>query len=232
VTEVEKTGRRWIVVRNIKARPRLFISSIIGLVFYFLIPLSRDTSTRLLISWNIAATCFLVVMIIMMLRSSDEDMRRRAQRTDEGRFAVLFTSVIAALVGLATIVVELARIKDAGSAGASFYIGLSVITILVSWSFIQIIFTEHYAHEYYMETDDGGRKGNAAGFGLNFPGKRKPDYIDFLYFTVTIGVANQTADISIVSRPMRILVLMHSVISYFFNATILALSINIVSSIL
>jgi uncharacterized membrane protein len=102
----------------------------------------------------------------------------------------------------------------------------------VSWSFIQIIFTEHYAHEYYMETSDGRRKRNARGFGLSFPEEASPNYIDFLYFTVTIGVANQTADIAIVSRPMRILVLMHSVISYFFNATILALSINIVSSIL
>ena len=67
--------------------------------------------------------------------------------------------------------------------------------------------------------------------GSDFP-ISPPDYLDFLYFTVTIGVANQTADIAIRSRPMRILVLIHSVISYFFNATILALSINIVSSLL
>ena len=222
----------WVGVRHVKARPRLFTSTIIGILVYFFAPLPPDASTRLLISWNIAATCFLVVMIAMMLRSNDEDMQRRAQRTDEGRFAVLFSSVIAAVASLATIVVELSRIKDAGSNGATFYIGLSVVTILVSWSFIQIIFTEHYAHEYYMKTHDGRRKRNEQGSGLGFPDERKPDYVDFLYFTVTIGVANQTADISIQSRPMRILVLMHSVISYFFNATILALSINIVSSIL
>lgn len=230
---MEQAGpARWFGVRHVKARPRLFTSFVIGLAVYFLAPLTRDVSTRLLISWNIAAGCFLVVMIIMMLRSSGEDMQRRAQQTDEGRFAVLFTSVIAAVASLATIVVELARIKDVGSNGAMFYIVLSVVTIMVSWSFIQIIFTEHYAHEYYMETSDGHRKRNAKGFGLDFPGERTPDYIDFLYFTVTIGVANQTADIAILSRPMRILVLIHSVISYFFNATILALSINIVSSIL
>lgn len=105
-------------------------------------------------------------------------------------------------------------------------------TIFVSWSFIQVIFTEHYAHEYYMQNDGGRRVLDEKGSGLDFPGEPKPDYIDFLYFTVTIGVANQTADIAIRSRPMRILVLIHSVISYFFNATILALSINIVSSIL
>jgi len=230
---VSETGfSTWFGVRHIHARPRLFGSAIVGIIVYFLVPAATGTATRLLIAWNIAASCFLVVMVVMMLRSTNEAMQRRAQNTDEGRFAVLFTTVIAAIAGLATIVAELSRIKDVGNSGAIFYIVLSVITIMVSWSFIQIIFTEHYAHEYYMETADGARKRNATGYGLNFPRDRTPDYIDFLYFTVTIGVANQTADVSIVSRRMRILVLIHSVISYFFNATILALSINIVSSIL
>jgi uncharacterized membrane protein len=213
-------------------RPRLFSSILIGIVFYFIFPLARDASTRLLLAWDIAAGCFLVMMAVLMIRSNDADMRRHAQETDEGRFAVLVMSLIAGMASLAAIVVELSRIKDASSSDATFYIGLSVATIFISWSFIQVIFTEHYAHEYYMQTVGGRRKRNEQGSGLAFPGESKPDYIDFLYFTVTIGVANQTADVATRSRPMRILVLIHSVISYFFNATILALSINIVSSIL
>ncbi|MDB5524610.1 MAG: conserved rane protein of unknown function [Rhizobium sp.] len=220
------------ILRYISARPRLFIALAIGIVFYFVFPLARDASTRLLMAWNIAVGCFLVMAFIVMIRSDDEDMQRHAQKTDEGRFAVLLSSMVAAAVSLAAIVIELSRIKDANSADFAFYISLSVATIFVSWSFIQVIFTEHYAHEYYMQTDGGKRMRNKEGSGLSFPGERKPDYIDFLYFTVTIGVANQTADIAIRSRPMRVLVLVHSVISYFFNATILALSINIVSSIL
>jgi len=218
------------ILRYVAARPRLFIAIVIGILFYFVFPLARDTSTRLLMAWNIAIGCFLVMAFIVMVRSDDEDMQRHAQKTDEGRFAVLLSAMIAAAVSLAAIVIELSRIKQADDAG--FYVGLSVVTIFVSWAFIQVIFTEHYAHEYYMQTDGGKRRRNEEGAGLSFPGERKPDYIDFLYFTVTIGVANQTADVAIRSRPMRVLVLVHSVISYFFNATILALSINIVSSIL
>ena len=220
------------MTRYILGRPRLFISVIIGIIFYFVYPLASDTSTRLLIAWNIGAACFLIMMIVLMIRSDDADMVRHAQQTDEGRFAVLFSSLVAAMVTLAAIVVELSRVKNASGNDVFFYIGLSVVTIFVSWSFIQIIFTEHYAHEYYMRTDGGRRKRNEEGSGLDFPGEGKPDYIDFLYFTVTIGVANQTADIAIRSRTIRIVVLIHSVISYFFNATILALSINIVSSLL
>jgi uncharacterized membrane protein len=218
--------------RYILGRPRLFSAVLIGIVFYFIFPLARETSTRLLLAWDIGAGCFLVMIIVLMIRSDDADMQRHAQETDEGRFAVLFSSLIAAMVSLAAIVVELSRVKDAHGNDFIFYIGLSVATIFISWSFIQVIFTEHYAHEYYMMTDGGRRKRNAEGSGLVFPGESKPDYIDFLYFTVTIGVANQTADVATGSRAMRVLVLIHSVISYFFNATILALSINIVSSLL
>jgi len=220
------------MLRYVRARPRLFTAAAIGIVIYFLFPLARDTSTRLLISWNLAAIFFVVTMLVLMIRSDSADMKRRAQQTDEGRFAVLFLSMIAAVASLVAIVIELSQIKNASGSDAAFYIGLSVSTIFLSWSFIQVIFTEHYAHEYYMQTEGNRRKRNEEGSGLDFPGERKPDYVDFLYFTITIGVANQTADISIHSRPMRILVLIHSVISYFFNATILALSINIVSSIL
>lgn len=221
----------WIL-RHVYARPRLFIAIAIGIVFYFVFPLARDMSTRLLIAWNIAAGSFLLMAIVMMIRADDAGMQRNAQKTDEGRFAVLFSSMIAAVASLAAIVMELSRVKQAGGGDVAFYIGLSVITIFVSWAFIQVIFTEHYAHEYYMRSEGGRRRTYAEGSGLAFPDELKPDYVDFLYFSVTIGVANQTADVGIKSRQMRIIVVVHSVISYFFNATILALSINIVSSIL
>lgn len=219
------------ILRHIRARQKLFSAIAIGMVFYFLIPLARDTSTRLLIAWNIAAGCFLIMTIAVMIRSDDADMQRQAQQTDEGRLLVLLSAMVAAAVSLAAVVVEMSRLKEGAGADAGFFIGLSVTTMFVSWSFIQVIFTEHYAHEYYMQAS-GRRKSKAGEAGLGFPGEQKPDYLDFLYFTVTIGVANQTADIAIRSRLMRILVLVQSVISYFFNAAILALSINIVATIL
>jgi uncharacterized membrane protein len=220
------------LLRNIRARPRLLAALAVGVVFYWIVPLATDLSTRLLMAWNIAASAFVVMAISAMIRSTHDVMKERAQSTDEGRFAVLALSMAAATVSLAAIVVELSRIKGPANSDIHFYVGLSVLTIFVSWSFIQIIFTEQYAHEYYIERDGQARPQGQSSQGLAFPSESKPDYIDFLYFTVTIGVANQTADVAIRSRPMRVLVLIHSVISYFFNATILALGINIVSSIL
>jgi len=73
----------------------------------------------------------------------------------------------------------------------------------------------------------------AHGSGLQFPGADeafKPDFVDFLYFSFTIAVASQTADINVSSPAMRRLVLIQSVLSFAFNAAVLALTINIAAS--
>jgi uncharacterized membrane protein len=66
---------------------------------------------------------------------------------------------------------------------------------------------------------------------LNFPGDRAPDYWDFFYFTTSIGATAQTADVGIVSKSARRLVTLHSVLSFIFNTAILALAVNLASSL-
>ena len=59
----------------------------------------------------------------------------------------------------------------------------------------------------------------------------EPDYSDFLYFSFTIAVASQTSDVTVTTRAMRRLVLLQAVLSFIFNTTILAFSINIAASL-
>lgn len=223
-------------LRQIFFRIRLLSSLVIGLLTYVVLPSTFGETTRALIAWNVAIVAYLVLVGFMMARSTHETMRRRARVLDEGRHTVLVLAVIAALSSLAAIVLELHNLKQVPGAVVGLHIGLSLATIVTSWSFVHVIFTEHYAHNFYFldgPLDKGGDDIEAQKKkGLHFPGQPWPDYVDFLYFSVTIGVANQTADTEIVSRQMRVLVLVHSVISYFFNTIILALTINIAASLL
>lgn len=223
-------------LRHIFFRIRLLSSLVIGLLTYVVLPSTFGETTRALIAWNVAIVAYLVLVGFMMARSTHETMRRRARVLDEGRHTVLVLAVIAALSSLAAIVLELHNLKQVPGAVVGLHIGLSLATIVTSWSFVHVIFTEHYAHNFYFldgPLDKGGDDIEALKKkGLHFPGQPWPDYVDFLYFSVTIGVANQTADTEIVSRQMRVLVLVHSVISYFFNTIILALTINIAASLL
>jgi len=218
--------------RHFLARPKLMIAIAFGIVVYWLIPAGGiDIATRSLIAWNVAIVLFLILAGIAMRRATGESMRKHAQELDEGHYTVLVMSIVAATASLAAIVFELINLRDHPGVDAALYIGLSGLTILTAWSFIHIIFTEHYAHEFYVDRDRKTADIQESQ-GLKFPGTKEPDYLDFLYFTFTIGVANQTADIAIESRAMRVLVLIHSIISYFFNTIILALTINIAASLL
>jgi uncharacterized membrane protein len=91
---------------------------------------------------------------------------------------------------------------------------------LSSWLLLAVIYTFHYARLYYRSPSDKR--------SLRFPDdEQNPDYWDFLYFSLTIAVAAQTSDISVMSRTMRKAVMAQSVISFVFNAAIIGMSINI-----
>jgi uncharacterized membrane protein len=124
----------------------------------------------------------------------------------------------------------LGPVHDAKNAAGGISVGLvlfGAFTILLSWLFAHTTFAIHYAHEYY-----GGR-GPARTAGLIFPGKAEPpDYWDFLYFSLVIGMTCQVSDVQVATRSWRRLVLIHGLVSFLFNTIVLALSINLVASLL
>ena len=99
----------------------------------------------------------------------------------------------------------------------------AAVTILLSWSLIQVIFAFHYAHEYYAE-----HRGHARGLG--FPGDDAPNYWDFLYFAFVIGMTSQVSDVTVNSKVLRRTVTAHSLLSFVFNLTLLALAVNLAAS--
>ncbi|HZX33584.1 MAG TPA: DUF1345 domain-containing protein [Rhodocyclaceae bacterium] len=215
-------------IRPFVARPRLAISCLVGLATWLAVPLALEVYpiTRLIIAWNGGAILYLVLAAHMMFRSSEARMRTRAQGEDEGRFVILALVVAAAVVCLGAIVAELAVAKDMTGRERYAHIALAALTIFSSWAFTQVMFAVHYAHDFYVALERNRPP------GLGFPGERFPDYGDFLYFACIIGTSAQTADVSFTSRPMRRIGLLHCVLAFFFNTTLVALTINIASGLL
>ena len=219
---------RFALVRQIRARPRLFISTAVGILVFAMLPVSLASQevTRLIVAWNAGAWLYLLLAMRMMFWSSHERMRWRARLQDEGRIVVLIVVILAALASLGAIVAELAVVKDVHGPLRYAQVGLTAATILSSWAFTHVMFALHYAHDYYLALSH-----NNPG-GLEFPGCDAPDYGDFLYFSCVIGTSGQTADVSLTSKAMRRVGLVHCVLSFFFNTTVLALTINIASGML
>jgi uncharacterized membrane protein len=221
-----KTSRR--VLRQFRIRPRLSISVLIGVFVALVLPRAwvHGDVTRVLIGWNTGVLIYLALAGLMMVRSDHAQLKRRASQEDEGAVVILGLVVIAALASLVAIVVELSVARNLGGAAKAAHIGLAGLTIVSSWAFTQVMFALHYAHDFYMARESG------APCGLLFPDTQDPDYLDFLYFSVVIGTSGQTADVSIASRPMRRVGMMHCVLAFFFNTSLLALTINVASGLL
>ena len=119
-------------------------------------------------------------------------------------------------------------INDKGANKAELV--LSLLSVPLGWLTIHVMAAIHYAHVYWLETGSigSGRKTTA---GLNFPGDIPPEGWDFLYFATVIGMTAQTADTNITTTQMRRIVLVHSIVSFFFNTVILAAAVNFAVSL-
>lgn len=202
-------------------------AAVVGIVGGAVAPDIHHLMTRLLLGWNIGVWLFLVLMGWTMFRADEDKLRRHAIAQAEGAAVVLVLVVTAALVSLGAIVFELSAAK-AGARHALPHLVFALATVTGSWLLVPTLFAMNYASLYY----DGSRH----GAGLQFPDRERnqgfaPDYLDFLYFSFTIAVASQTADVCISTRAMRRLVLLQSVLSFIFNTTVLAFTVNIAASL-
>lgn len=204
-------------------RPRLVAAAALGIAAFFLLPKDWTLTARVLVSWNLGVWPYLVALVWLMVRSSAEGVRGIAKQEDASSAGLMVLMCSAAILSLAAIMVELARGRDSGETPIFVY-GVTVSTVIGSWLLLGALYTFHYAHMYYSSP--------ANRLPLRFPEElRSPSYIDFMYFAFTIGVAVQTSDVSVRTSAMRATVLVHSVLSFFFNLAVLGLSINIAASL-
>jgi uncharacterized membrane protein len=184
-----------------------------------LLALPLRITTRLLVGWDAGLVLYLALIFWTMAHASVANIRERAAIDDEGAVALLVLTTAAALASLAAVVVELDHAPDWQR------IALGVATILLSWTFMHLIFALHYAHEFY-----GAGADDQIG-GLIFPGDEDPDYWDFVYYSFVVAMTAQVSDVQITSKVIRRLTTTHGVVSFFFNVTVLALTVNIVSGL-
>ena len=223
-------GNRFLV--HVFARARLLTCVVLGSAVAWLMPADWHIVTRALVGWNLGTWLYILLTAFMMLEATATSIARHANLTDESRFVVLTLAIIAALASLGAILAELVVVKDAQGYLKALHLVLAAATIVSGWIFIHLIFTQHYANEFFVERQSERELPEDARGGLRFPETRHPLYADFLYYSFVIGCASQTADVETTSGPMRVLTLIHGVISFFFNTTILALTINIASGLL
>jgi len=220
--------RRPPVIRHLAARPLLAVAlaGFLGTTIALAALTGWAWPTICLVAWNVAVSLLLALDFAMMARSDGRTLFVRAALLDDGQEVILALSVAAAIASLVAIVAELATVRELTGIPRAAHIALAAMTVVASWSFIQVMFAVHYAHDWARRTQ------SPSGPGLRIPGEDNPDYWDFLYVSVVIGTSAQTADVEFVSKRMRRTGLVHCTLAYFFNTVVLALTINIAASLI
>ncbi len=173
----------------------------------------------------------MVLILMMMAGATPHQMRRRAAMQDQGRSTILAAVVAGALFSLLSLAFIQKEMKASQGASSAGDLAIIIATILLSWFLVHMVFTLHYAHVFYGPAVDDDDEDGLVG-GLEFPGEKQPDYWDFMYFSFVIGMTCQVSDVQITDRAHRRLALAHGVVSFFFNTIILALTINILASLI
>jgi len=208
---------------------KILISLGLAVIAFFVIPSANLTHlSHLILSWDVFCIISLTLNWITFYTTPVHEIRRQAPIQDDGRIIIFFLVLIATSASMLA-VISLMRTQAQAPEGGAFRLAITLCCMIASWLLVHSIFTLRYAHLYY---DDHPADPNTHAGGLSFPEEPKPDFVDFAYFSLTLGMTFQVSDVEITSRKIRRLALWHSFIAFSYNATVIALTVNIIAGLI
>jgi uncharacterized membrane protein len=175
------------------------------------------------VGWDFGALVFLVWVWASIGHRDAAATARLAQAEDVSRAtadAMLLSASVASLVAVGLVLVEAGR--TSGTANG-LLIGLAVVSVALAWASVHTVFTLRYGHLYYYDSPPGG---------IDFNEEEPPDYRDFAYVALTVGMTFQVSDTNLTAKEIRRTATRHALLSFVFGAVVLAITINIVASLL
>jgi uncharacterized membrane protein len=178
-----------------------------------------------IIVWAVFALSYIITSWIVFFTRPTSGIREHARQEDGSRLYVFLLVIFSSFAG---VVAVLLLILSKDPKGGPVYIIAAVSGMLFSWGMVHTIFAFHYAHLYYGNDKEDPSK---HAEGLDFPDEKKPDYLDFAYFSFVIGMTFQVSDVQVTSKLLRRLVLLHGLLSFCLNTFVVALTINMIAGL-
>jgi uncharacterized membrane protein len=205
---------------------RLGIVGVAGLAIGGVVGLFLPWQLAVLGGWNGTAIAFLSTVVPIIRKADGPSTKRLAGREDVNRDIARVLLLLACGASLAAIVFTLRLAQDETGADRVALVTVAAVTVVVSWTVVNTLFTLRYARLYYAANDPGG------GVDFEEPAATPPDYRDFAYLAFTIGMTYQVSDTTLRDRRIRRAVLAHALISYVFGVIIVAAGVNVVAGLL
>jgi uncharacterized membrane protein len=203
-------------------RQRLLVAGPLGIVASVIAAYFCPWQLAVLVGWDVAAV-FVVGSVWTFVAVLDAAATQQVStREDDSHALVDLMMVVACVVSLAGVVAGLAHARIRSGTLSTVLTGDAVFTVFLSWFTVHTLFVLRYARLYYCE----------APGGIDFGGSdEQPDYLDFVYFSFTVGMTFQVSDTNIRQRSIRRAVTRHALLSYVFATVIVGVAINVVGNL-
>ncbi|MFI6819185.1 DUF1345 domain-containing protein [Nonomuraea sp. NPDC050328] len=197
--------------RTIYWMARLIELALVGLGLYVVLGPDRNR-LAILGLWDVLAIVYLAAGFLVLRRSRLDVTPRRRPAVPSVlpglRPDFLFAATASAVGVLAAVLTILIRHdQDVQLVGG--------VAMISSWLLLHVGYSGMYAE---VDEQHGG---------LAFPGDAAPGRVDYLYFSFSIGATFAASDVSVTTRRMRWQVMVHSVVSFFYNAAVIAIAIGL-----
>jgi uncharacterized membrane protein len=198
------------------------VGTVVGAAAGAIVSLWTIWQAAILIGWDVSVSTLLGWLWLALWGLSAEETQKHARREDPSIHLSELLWLSAGVAVLAAVGLLLVRAGSATGGNKAYLISLGVVSVALSWTLVHTVFTLRYARAYY---------GPPVG-GIDFNEDDPPTYLDFAYLAVTIGMTFQVSDTNLTNKTIRRIALGHALLSYLFGAVIVALVINVVSSLL
>jgi uncharacterized membrane protein len=180
-------------------------------------------------SWSVAALCasdvaalvFIVWVWIAVGHADAVATSRLARTEDASRLAAESVLIGAGAASLVAVAFTLSQAGDAIAPERGLLTALAIGSVALAWTSVHTVHLLRYARLYYSEPEGG----------VDFGGQA-PDYADFTYLALTIGMTFQVSDTSLTTKRVRRVALHHALLSYLFGTVIVAITVNSVAGLL
>jgi uncharacterized membrane protein len=216
--DVGSGGRMRPVSSGLRVTCAMLGGAVVGVIAsLFTVP-----SAAILVGWDAAVVIYLVWVWSSVWRLDPGVTAQLAQREDPSTAIAELMVVAAGTALLIAVGFALAKAGQATGGMKAYLITLGLLSVVLSWTVVHTVYMLRYARAYYAKPVGG----------IEFNEEEPPTYVDFAYFSFTVGMTFQVADTNITSKAIRRATLHHALLSYLFGAVLLGLIINVVATLL
>jgi uncharacterized membrane protein len=207
-----------------KTAVRKYLASLFFALIVFSISIWQQFEWALafVLAWNVFGISYLIFNLILFSKSDVNQIQKQCSKEDVSSWILFAFVVSACMIGLLSV---LSFMNNTSTWQSGSIIGsiLCISAVGFSWLMVHLAFAVRYAHLFY---GDNNKQFSKHAKGLIFPEDDLPDYFDFAYFSIVIGMTFQVSDVVITSKGVRRLVLIHSIIAFIFNTVIIAMTVS------